>query len=52
MLTDRERYVFGLYLQGLTTREIGNRLNVSHVMVVKIEKRISEKCRHLSRMVH
>ncbi len=44
-LTRREKEVFHLALEGLTTREIGNRLGVSHVMVVKLQKRIREKCR-------
>ena len=46
-LNERETRVLDLYGQGLTTREIGRRLGVSHVMVVKIEKRIKDMCREL-----
>lgn len=42
-LSDREREIFSLALEGLTTREIGKRLGVSHVMVIKIEKKIRDK---------
>jgi RNA polymerase sigma factor (sigma-70 family) len=48
-LSERERKVLDCYLRGLTTREIGRRFNVSHPMVIKIEKRIFEKCRSLSK---
>ena len=44
-LTSREKEVFHLALEGLTTREIGRRLGVSHVMVVKLQKKIRGKCR-------
>ncbi|MDD4894563.1 MAG: sigma-70 family RNA polymerase sigma factor [Candidatus Omnitrophica bacterium] len=44
-LTKREKEVFHLVLEGLTTREIGRRLGVSHVRIVKLQKRIREKCR-------
>ncbi|MCX5714546.1 MAG: sigma-70 family RNA polymerase sigma factor [Candidatus Omnitrophica bacterium] len=44
-LTDREKEVFLLRLEGLTTREIGKRLNVSHVRVVTLQKSMREKCR-------
>jgi RNA polymerase sigma factor (sigma-70 family) len=46
-LSGKEKDVFSLYLENLTTREIGKRLSISHVMVVKLEKRIREKCRGL-----
>ena len=46
-LSEREAVVLEMYGQGMTTREIGRRLNISHVMVVKIEKRIKDKCRQL-----
>ncbi len=49
-LSRREKEVFHLALEGLTTREIGDRLGVSHVMIVKLRKRIREKCRkHLDK---
>ncbi len=44
-LTERERSVFTLTLRGATTREIGRELGISHVMVVKIKKKIAVKCR-------
>ncbi len=43
-LTRREKEVFSLCLEGLTTREIGKILNISHVMVVKLRGRIKDKC--------
>jgi len=47
-LTQREKEIFNLALEGLTTREIGKRLGMSHVRVVKLEKRIRTKClRHM-----
>jgi len=42
-LTTREKEVFELYLTGLNTREIGARLGVSHVRVVKLEASIRHK---------
>lgn len=42
-LFGREKEVAALMAQGLTTREIGARLNISHVMVVKIMKKIRNK---------
>ena len=47
-LTPREKEVFILALEGLTVREIGDRLGVSHVRVVKLRANIKEKCiKHL-----
>jgi len=43
-LTKREKEVFNLGLEGLTTREIGGRLGISHVMVVKLKGKIRDKC--------
>jgi len=43
-LTAREKEVFLLALRGFTTREIGNKIGISHVRVVKLKKRIKEKC--------
>ena len=44
-LTKREKEVFSLGLEGLTTREIGSRLGISHVRVVKLRKTMKEKCK-------
>ncbi len=44
-LTKREKEVFSLGLEGLTTREIGGRLGISHVRVVKLRKTMREKCK-------
>lgn len=43
-LTEREKQVFSFYLKGLTTREIGERLGISHVRVVKLQSKIKVKC--------
>lgn len=43
-LDSREMRVLMLFMDGFTTREIGSRLGISHVMVVKIRKRIRAKC--------
>jgi RNA polymerase sigma factor (sigma-70 family) len=49
MLTGKEKQVFSMHLQGLTTREIGRVLGISHVMVVKVRKRIKDRCERLKR---
>lgn len=41
--TRREKDVFNLCLEGLTTREMGKRLGISHVRVVKIKKNLKAK---------
>jgi len=43
-LTTREKEILAFSSDGLTTREIGSRLGVSHVRVVKLMHRIREKC--------
>lgn len=43
--TKREKEVLALLLEGLTVREAGERLGISHVMVVKLKKRLIEKSR-------
>jgi len=42
-LTTREKEVFSLLLNGLTVREAGKELGISHVMVVKVKNRIIKK---------
>jgi len=43
-LAGREKDILSLSMEGLTVREIGNRLGISHVMVVKIKTKIKDKC--------
>ncbi len=43
-LTDREKYMLSFCLEGLTTRQIGLKLGVSHVSVVKMLRRVEKKC--------
>jgi len=47
--TDREKDVLSLSLRGLTTREIGRQLGISHVAVVKIKSKIKDKCQKFRR---
>jgi len=42
-LSKKEKEIIALFLRGLTVREIGRRLGISHVMVVKLKKRIKNK---------
>ena len=44
ILTEREKEVVFLSIDGLTVREIGVKLNISHVMVIKIKNNIKRKC--------
>jgi len=44
-LTEREKEIFNLTLEGLTSRSIGRKLGISHVRVVKLQKRIRGKCK-------
>jgi len=43
----REKEVFGLLLGGYTVREAGERLGISHVMVVKLKNRLIDKVTRL-----
>jgi RNA polymerase sigma factor (sigma-70 family) len=44
-LTKREKEVFRLVLEGLTTREVGSKLGISHVRVVRLISKIRDKCK-------
>lgn len=46
-LTLREKEILSLCMEGMTVREIGRRLGISHVMVVKLKKKIQEKSQEL-----
>lgn len=46
-LTKKEKKVLTLFLEGLTVREIGRRLSVSHVRVLKIKANIERKLNYL-----
>lgn len=48
-LTPREKEIMGLLLQGLTLREVGAKLGISHVMVLKVRRRLEKKCKCLKR---
>ena len=43
-LTRREKDIIAFLDKGFTVREIGEKLGISHVMVVKLRKNIQEKC--------
>jgi RNA polymerase sigma factor (sigma-70 family) len=47
-ITQREKDVLLFCLEGMTTREIGKKLGISHVSVVKIRNRIREKYARLN----
>lgn len=47
LLTPREWAVLLGLAEGLTRRQIGGQLGVSHVMVLKIEKHLREKCAYM-----
>lgn len=50
-LTEREAEVLSLCLEGLTIREMGQRLGVSHVMIIKIRAKIRNKCESLKNIL-
>jgi RNA polymerase sigma factor (sigma-70 family) len=47
-LTQRERDVLGLSMEGMTTREIGQKLGTSHVAVVKVRNRLKNRYEQLN----
>ncbi len=44
-LTRKEKYILSLYADGLTTRETGQRLGISHVRVIKLMARVKDRCK-------
>ena len=50
-LTERETKILSYSLEGLTVREIGKRLGISHVRVVKLKERIKAKCGALKKSI-
>ena len=44
-LTKREKELLSLCAQDLTTRQIGQRLGISHVSVLKAMRRVRGKCK-------
>jgi RNA polymerase sigma factor (sigma-70 family) len=46
-LSERERDVLAFSMEGMTTREIGEKLGISHVAVVKVRNRIRERWERL-----
>lgn len=46
-LSEREAKVLSLLLSGMTVREVGGRIGISHVMVMKIKKSIKNKYKFL-----
>lgn len=50
-LTNREKELLPLFAEGLTVREIGKRVGVSHVRILKMRDEIRGKCRkHLDKI--
>ena len=47
-LTQRERDVLALSMEGMTTREVGQKLGISHVAVVKVRTKLKSKYEQLN----
>jgi RNA polymerase sigma factor (sigma-70 family) len=48
-LTDREKTILSLIMEGMSMREVGAKVGISHVMVLKIRNKIKEKYLQLNR---
>jgi RNA polymerase sigma factor (sigma-70 family) len=46
-LSKREKEILSFSLEGLTVREIGKKLGISHVMVIKLKKNLQRKLQSL-----
>ena len=51
-LTGRETEVLSFLMEGMSMREIGGKLGISHVMVLKIRNRIKEKYGEFTGITH
>jgi ATP/maltotriose-dependent transcriptional regulator MalT len=47
-LTQRERDVLALSMEGMTTREVGQKLGISHVAVVKVRNKLKSRYEQLN----
>jgi RNA polymerase sigma factor (sigma-70 family) len=47
-ITQRERDVLGLSMEGMTTREVGQKLGISHVAVVKFRNKLKVRYEQLN----
>jgi RNA polymerase sigma factor (sigma-70 family) len=48
-LTDREKTILSFIMEGMSMREVGSKIGISHVMVLKIRNKIKEKYLQLNR---
>jgi RNA polymerase sigma factor (sigma-70 family) len=51
-LTEREKEVLSCLMDGMSMREVGSKLGISHVMVLKIRNRIKEKYGKFTGITH
>lgn len=49
--TEREKQALNYLLDGLTTREIGAKLGISHVSIIKLKNRLKAKCKNLQKEI-
>jgi RNA polymerase sigma factor (sigma-70 family) len=49
LFDERQRRILRYCLEGATVREIGNKLGISHAMVVKIKNKMKDKCRDIKK---
>ena len=51
-LTNREKEILSFFLEGMSMREIGHKLGISHVMVLKIRNKIKDKYVRFNKETH